>query len=111
MAVGVRVTGRQGGLPCIDVGDALGAIAGDVKRTVRYAIETRGTKAKLVMVPHEALMSAVKQIAKLYAAPFVPVVDGVPCQFSPAEEVRVACVADDNTNFEKVGNSDQGVMH
>ena len=111
MAVGVRVTGRQGGLPCIDVGDMLGVISGDVKRTVRYALDTRGAKAKLVFVPHEPLMGAVQQVMKLYMAPFVPVVDGIPCQFSPASEVRVACVADDNTNFEKQGNTDQEGIH
>lgn len=111
MAAGLKVSGNHGGMPCIDISEFLGAIGTDVVNTVRYAKETRGARVKLVFIPHEELIKAVKSVSGTFGMPFVPVVSGIPCQFSPGNDVRVACVADDNTNFEQKGKTHQEVIH
>lgn len=98
----------------IDISSALGndAVAKDIRATVRYALETRGTKVRLVYVPHEIMIKACETVAKgLFMQPFIPTIEGIPCQFSPTGEVSVACVADDDTNFERTINREVAPQH
>lgn len=98
----------------VDITEALGsdAAAADIRRTVRYALDTRGTAVRLVYVPHELLISACKVVSGASGgAPFIPTILGIPCQFSPHSDVSVACVADDGTNFERTPVRETEVRH
>jgi hypothetical protein len=98
----------------IDIEHAIGsdAIAKDIINTVNYAISTRGSKVKIIYVPHEVLIAACKKVVgSLGLVPFIPTIKGIPCQFSPSNEVRVGCVADDNTNFEQHIDKQKEVIH
>jgi hypothetical protein len=88
------------------------AIANDIRNTVKYAKNSRGTSVRLIYVPHEILIKACEKVAKgMGYMPFIPTIFGIPCQFSPYNEVRVACVADDDTNFEQQLNKQDEVKH
>lgn len=98
----------------VDITESLGsdAMAEDIRKTVRYALETRGAAVRLVFVPHEIMIKACQKISKgLGMVPFIPTIYGLPCQFSNTNDVSVACVADDDTNFERTLNGETEVKH
>jgi len=98
----------------IDIGNSLGndAVAKDIMATVKYALATRGAQVRLIYVPHEIMIRACEIVAKGNGMmPFIPTIEGIPCQFSPTGEVSVACVADDNTNFERTLTKEIEVRH
>lgn len=98
----------------IAIDHALGddAIAADIRRTVSYALRTRGAAVRLVYVPHAILLRACERVAAgVGMAPFRPTIEGVPCQFSPHDDVAVACVADDDTNFERTPQREIAPRH
>jgi len=98
----------------VDIGAYLGndAVGRDIVATVRYAKETRGARARLVYIPHEVMIRACETVGKgLAMMPFVPTILGIPCQFSATGQVSVACVADDDTNFERTTAGETEVRH